>query len=138
MNIYLETFIFAIILLAIDGIWIKSYMGKKYKKFLGNNQKDTANYPEIIPAIILAYFVMIIAYPILIKRSNDKDEHEDHVLRDRLIRAAVCGLVIYGTYGFTLAAVFKGYGLGFAFTEVGWGIFLYTIVTLIVYYISGK
>ena len=136
MNIYLETFIFAIILLAIDSIWIKVYMGEKYKKFLGNNQKNTAN----AYAIILAYFVMIIAYPILIKRSNDKDkdEHEDHVLRDRLIRAAVCGLVIYGTYGFTLAAVFKGYGLGFAFTEVGWGMFLYTIVTLIVYYISGK
>ncbi len=133
MNIYLETFIFAIILLVIDGVWIKLYMGSKYETFLGDNQKK-ANYL----AVFLAYIVMIIAYPILIKRSDDEDKDDDNVLRDRLIRAVVCGLVIYGTYGFTLAAIFKGYGLEFAFTEVCWGIFLYTVVTLIVYYISGK
>lgn len=134
MNIYLETFIFAIILLVIDGVWIKLYMGSKYETFLGKNRKRKANYL----AVFLAYIVMIIAYPILIKRSGDEDKDEDNVLRDRLIRAVVCGLVIYGTYGFTLAAIFKDYGLEFAFTEVFWGILLYTVVTLIVYYISGK
>ena len=53
----------------------------------------------------------------------DKDENK------MLIRAAVLGLVIYGTYGFTLSAILPKYDLVFALKETIWGIFLYTVAT---------
>ena len=43
---------------------------------------------------------MIISFPFLIE---DKDENK------MLLRAAVLGLVIYGTYGFTLSAILPKY-----------------------------
>lgn len=126
MNIYVETFIFAIILLVIDGMWIGLYMGKKYRTLLGDNMKN----PVDILAVAFAYMTMILAYPILIKQSSND------TLYDILIRASVCGFVIYGTYGFTLAAILQDYDMCFAFTEVVWGTFLYALTSLIVYYIK--
>ena len=51
---------------------------------------------------------MIISFPFLIE---DKDENK------MLLRAAVLGLVIYGTYGFTLSAILPKYTLSIALTE---------------------
>ena len=71
---------------------------------------------------ILAYTVMIISFPFLIE-----DEDKNKMLK----RAAVLGLVIYGTYGFTLSAFMPKYDIYFALKETIWGIILYTTATKI-------
>jgi uncharacterized membrane protein len=45
---------------------------------------------------------------------------------------------MYATYGFTLSAILPGYGLNLAFTETVWGMFLYTMATLVTQYLTSN
>ena len=69
-------------------------------------------------AVGLAYLCMVLAYPLVIQDGNKKKE---------MIKAAAVGGIVFGTYAFTLAAVFPKYTADFAFTEFFWGIFIYPI-----------
>ena len=112
--------LFAVIMTIIDTIWIQSYMYPKYKSWFRsiNLRMDVK-----IVSIILAYATMVIVYPLFIKNSNKYKE---------LRNAALIGGIIFALYGFTVAGIFPKYGLSFAFTEVLWGVILYTITTFIV------
>ena len=115
-----NTVLFGLILVIIDTIWISSYMGNKYRNWFKSINVDMKiNYL----AIGLAYITMVGIYPLFIKNNNKKKE---------LINAALIGAIVFGLYGFTVAAIFPKYGLDFAFTEVLWGAFLYTITTFLV------
>ena len=109
--------IFAMIIRLIDIPWIKYIMGPQYKDVFDINIK-----PE---AAIMAYLCMIICYPLLISKSS--------TLKDQLITAATIGLVIYGTYGFTLAAIYNKYPINLAIMETLWGTTLFTIATFLTY-----
>ncbi len=113
MNLVKSTLLFAVLILVIDIPWIYFYMGPLYEK---NNLSLQMN---LISAMI-AYFIMIISFPLLIY-----DKNKNVMIK----RAFYLGLAIYGTYGFTLAAIFPKYGLNLAIRETLWGMFLYTIVT---------
>ena len=124
MKIILKTLIFGIIILAIDVPWILFYMKKLYQDlFTKLNISMSGN----VIAAVLAYSVMIVSFPFLIE---DKDENK------MLQKAAILGLVIYGTYGFTVSAILPHYNISFALKETFWGIFLYTITTKLTNIIS--
>ena len=117
MKLLVKSLIFGAIILAIDIPWILLYMKGLYQELFNKlNLSLSGN----VLAAVLAYSVMIISFPFLIE---DKDENK------MLLRAAVLGLVIYGTYGFTLSAILPKYTLSIALTETMWGVFLYTITT---------
>jgi uncharacterized membrane protein len=82
-----------------------------------------------VVAAILAYVVMTLSFPLLIQ---DPDPQK------MLWRATAVGLVVYATYGFTLSAILPGYGLNLALTETVWGMFLYTMATLVTQYLTSN
>ena len=115
---------FAIILTGIDTIWIRLYMLPRYKKWF---QILKLNMSYNCIAIVLAYFIMILIYPLFIENQDKKKE---------LIKAALIGSTVFGLYGFTLAGIFETYCLDFALIETIWGSSLYTMSTFILQKIS--
>ena len=117
MKLLIKTLVFGAIILAIDLPWLKFYMSGLYKSLF---QKLNIKMNTNLVAAFFAYSIMIISFPFLI-------HHEDK--NKMLFRAAILGLVIYGTYGFTLSVFLPNYDLTFALKETIWGVFLYTITT---------
>ena len=78
-------------------------------------------------AAFVAYTCMIICYPLIISKFT--------TLKEQLMIAATIGLVIYGTYGFTLAAIYDKYPINLAIMETLWGTTLFTIsvIYMIIY-----
>ena len=110
MNTIYEILIFATIVLLLDIPFITYVMKPMYQKIgLANNTK--------IIFALCAYILMILSW-LLIKGD--------------LFKAALAGLVIYGVYAFTLAAILPTYTLSMALTEIIWGMILYTFATYII------
>jgi uncharacterized membrane protein len=116
MNFDKKFIIFSVILLLIDVPWVLFYMAKQYKLFLGKLNLTLSS--KAVFAVI-AYCCMILSY-FLIKDTD---------YTKQLMKAGLMGLIIYGTYAFTLLAFMPGYTFKLALTEVVWGIILYLIVT---------
>jgi len=55
-----------------------------------------------------------------------------------LILSIPFGAAVYGTYDFTNATVLKGWGFATAFMDLGWGIFLSSITSIIVVFIRSR
>ena len=121
-----ETLIFGCLILAIDLPWLKLYMTPKYEKLLGKMGQKISFNPT---SAIIAYMIMIFSYSRLIK--------SDTLCKTR-IRAIIVGLVIYGTYGFTLAAFLPHYDLAFATQETVWGMFLMSVCATITYQMTKR
>ena len=119
MNLIVKTIIFGIVMTAIDIPWITFVMSKLYK--------NVFNIKMNVVAAALAYLCMIVTYPFIISKFD--------TLKEQLTVAAVLGLITFGTYGFTLAAIYNKYPLRTAFAETAWGMTLYTLTTLGTYYI---
>lgn len=115
-----HTLIFATFITLIDIPWIRYVMFPQYKGVFDIKMK-----PE---AAIVAYMCMIICYPLIISKFS--------TLKEQLITAATIGLVIYGTYGFTLAAIYDKYPMNLAIIETLWGTTLFTIATFLTYKIG--
>ena len=115
MELLKKTLIFGIIMLSIDILWIIYVMSGLYK----NVFKITLNKS----AAILAYLCMVLTYSFIISKFDKLDE--------QIKVAMILGLVTFGTYGFTLAAIYNKYPLSTAFMEAIWGIILYTITTIL-------
>lgn len=112
-----RTFIFAIIITLIDIPWIRYVMFPQYKKVFDIKMKPKA--------AIVAYICMIICHPLIISKFS--------TLKEQLMIAATVGFVIYGTYGFTLAAIYDKYPINLAIMETLWGTTLFTIATFLTY-----
>ena len=122
MNILTQTIIFGIVMTLIDVPWISLVMSRLYK----NVFKIKINY---IGAMI-AYLCMIVTYPFIISKFD--------TLKEKLEVALVIGLITFGTYGFTLAAIYDKYPLTTALAETIWGMTLFTLTTLISDFIIKK
>lgn len=106
--------IFGVILTIIDLIWLRGVMMHLYTSWFKQiNLSISGN----ILAAIVAYALMVLAYPLLVRGGSPQDE---------LIKAAAFGAIAYGIYGFTVAAVFPKYSISFATLETVWGMTLYT------------
>ena len=67
-------------------------------------------------AALIAYAFLIVVYPLFLK---------DKTGNDQLNTAAMLGLIVYGVYGFTLAAILPHYDFNLALKETLWGGTLY-------------
>ena len=115
-----NTLIFAAFITLIDIPWIRYVMFQQYKGVFDIKMK-----PE---AAVIAYTCMIITYPLIISKFS--------TLKEQLMIAASIGCVIYGTYGFTLAAIYNKYPMNLAIMETLWGTTLFTIATFLTYKIG--
>ena len=117
-----NTLIFAGIITLIDIPWIRYVMFPQYKGVFDIKMK-----PE---AAFVAYLCMIICYPLIISKFT--------TLKEQLMVASTIGFVIYGTYGFTLAAIYEKYPMSLALMETLWGTTLFTLTTFLTYKIKMK
>ena len=103
----MNTLYFSIILLFIDIIWISLVMKQLYK----NVFTIKMNYLSAI----IAYCVILLSYHFFVKGN--------------LKNAALIGLCIWGTYGFTLSAIYDKYPVSLAIKETLWGMTVMTFST---------
>lgn len=118
-NLLKKTILFGICLLILDGLWINFFMKWKYINYF-KTLKLGMSIDKL--AIVIAYIIMIMSYPLLIYNVD---------FTNGLIKAGSVGLIIFGTYGFTLAGVFPNYDIKFAIIETIWGIILYGLSYII-------
>lgn len=117
MELIYKTLIFASVMLAIDIPWITFVMSRLYKNVFSIKIN--------IFAAFIAYLCMILTYPFIISKFNS--------LEEQIKVSIVLGLATFGTYGFTLAAIYNKYPFFIAITETIWGIVLYSVTTIITY-----
>ena len=110
-----KTILFSIVLLLIDIPWISFVMKPLYKNVFPIKLNHIA--------ALIAYLSMVITYPFFIQPQKS--------LYKKIINSIILGIAIYGTYGFTLAAVYEKYPMKIALTETIWGMTLFTLTTLI-------
>lgn len=120
-----QSVLFALLITSIDAVWLKYVMGPLYNRWLSDLGLSVVMH---IPSILIAYTLMISAYPLLI--------HESKGGASELYRAVVVGLLVYGIYGFTVAAVFPKYGVQKALLETVWGMTIYLTCTWLTRYIG--
>lgn len=111
--------LFSIILLVIDILWISQIMSQLYKGVFAIQLKPVA--------ALIAYSAMILGYYVFIYKLKSN-------LMDKICKAFLLGMVIYATYGFTLAAIYDKYPMSLAITETIWGSCLFASVT----YLTNK
>ena len=109
-----KVILFSVILLIIDLVWIGQVMSRLYKGVFKIQLKPVA--------AIIAYSAMIIGYYFFIHNLQT-------TLTDKVLKAFILGMVIYATYGFTLAAIYQKYPISLAITETIWGSCLFAGVT---------
>jgi uncharacterized membrane protein len=100
---------FLLSLLILDAIAIKLWMQPLYQGAFGVSRVS-------LVYAALAYLAMASSWGLI--RGDPK-------------KAALAGFAIYGTYAFTLKALFPQYTVTMMASEVAWGVTLMTLATLI-------
>lgn len=124
----LKLIVSSIILTIIDLIWIKLIMGPLYNKMIPNIQstqmivnKRFAMFSYLTLIFAMNYFVL----------PNVPDNNN-------LSYAFIFGLVLYGVYDFTAAAIFTNWDERTMYLDVIWGGALYTITAYLTNIILPK
>jgi len=125
-----QEIISAIVLLILDFMWLGLFMGNKYKTMILDIQgvEMTTRIQYAIPA----YILMVIGL-ILFVIPNIRKEH---LLRDSLLYGATFGIVVYGIYDFTAAAVIERWDMKLALLDIAWGGFVFFCAALVGGYFS--
>ena len=113
-----------IILLLLDFSWIYFYMGPRYKMLIKNIQ--SSNMETNIHYAALSYLLMVIG---LIWFIIPKLEGND-IFKESL-NGLLFGIILYGVYDFTAAAVLKNWDIKLAIKDILWGGFVYFITSLV-------
>ena len=109
-------------LLILDFIWISTYMGGKYNILVNKIQNSKMEVKTIYA--VFAYSLMLLGLNIFVLPKIDT---ENVKFLDCLIYGFLFGVILYGVYDFTCAAVLKDWDIKLAFIDVLWGGFVYFI-----------
>ena len=110
-----QRLISTITLLILDAIWIKYYMGEKYKQQVRSIQGTTITIR--VKHAIVAYIFMIIGLNVFVLTDYNVN----------IIKSAIFGLVLYGVYDFTNLAIFDDFDFKLALTDTLWGSLVYAL-----------
>jgi len=115
----------SILLLVLDVIWIRVYMGKQYA-----NQINLIQGSPMRPNILFAVFAYVLMFVglnmFVLPRIRVGSE-----LLDSIRYGFTFGIILYGVYDFISAAVFKDWDTKLAFIDILWGGFVYFIASYI-------
>lgn len=101
-------------LLSLDAMWITKYMGKKYSEMIPRIQLDQMNV-RILYAIF-AYILMIVGLNVFVLPNIGKRK-----FHDSLKYGFLYGMILYGVYNGTAAAVFRKWDIRLATIDTLWG-----------------
>jgi uncharacterized membrane protein len=108
-----------ITLLVLDIPWIMFVMGPKYEILIKNIQNSKMETNRLY--IFVVYLLMIIGLnKFVLPLINIKDIN----IYDCLSIGGVFGIILYGIYDFTAAAVLKKWDMGIALIDILWGGFV--------------
>ena len=75
---------------------------------------------------LITYVILISSFYLIHNGINASSRWQDMILR-----ASLLGLAIYGTYAFTLCTILPYYDYTLALIDTLWGVFLFTMSTII-------
>lgn len=102
------------LMLVLDGLWIKLFMGPLYQQFLGSWMVVSEGY-RLLFGLLGAYSLMIIGLFIFVLKPN--------VL---MSEALLFGWILYGVFAFTCYAIFSNWSIYLVMADIAWGGCLYT------------
>jgi len=111
-------------LLLLDFIWIGVFMGSAYKHMIPKIQKSPMKIRR--KYVLFAYTLMVTGLSMFVIPNIRKRS-----LSDSLLYGGSFGLVVYGIYDFTSAAVLKNWDENLAIVDILWGGFVYTAAAYI-------
>ena len=115
------------LLLALDLIWLKGYMGNEYRKMIRKIQGSDMQVNTIYA--ILSYALMIIGLNVFVIPNINRD----NLMMDSLKYGFLFGIVLYGVYDFTIGAVLKGWNFKLALIDVLWGGIVYFLASYLTF-----
>ena len=107
------------ILTVIDVLWIKFYMGDKYKvmiKIIQNSEFKFNVIPAILAYLVLCFTINYFCLP-FVKENNIK----------LLTHSFLLGIVVYATYDFTCGAIFEKWDQKLMIIDILWGGVLFSL-----------
>ena len=112
-------------LLILDFLWIGLYMGSQYsvlvKNIQGSNMKTNIIYG------FFAYFLMVIGLNNFVLPKLDTKNIN---FKSCLSSGFLFGIIVYGVYDFTCAAVLKDWDIKLALIDILWGGIVYFMACL--------
>ena len=114
-----------VVLLVFDLVWVGTFMGKKYQDQVQQIQNDKMVIRPLFA--VLAYLLMVIGLNVFVLPRIRKG----YELQDSIKYGFLFGIVLYGLYDFTIAAVLKDWNISLAITDVLWGGIVYFLATYI-------
>ena len=124
MGYYIKLYFATLIaFFAIDMLWLGLVARPFYRKYLGYLMAPSPNW---IAAIIF-YLLFILGILVFVVLPG----LEANSLKITLLRAALFGLITYGTYDLTNQATLKGWPVIVTVVDMTWGVFLSVTVSWI-------
>ena len=120
-----------IILLVLDFLWIGLFMKNRYEKEIKQIQGSSMKV-NIVYGFI-SYTLMVIGLVVFVL-PNIRTEHR---LLDSLKYGFLFGIIIFGVYDFTIAALLEKWDIKLAFIDVLWGGTLYFLTSYLTVNISS-
>ncbi len=120
-----------VLLTTMDGIWLGIVATNFYADSL---------FSLLAPQVsLLPTFLFYLIYPIGIAVLAVIPSHNEKISAyGALFRGAVLGLVAYGTYGFTNAAILSDWPMVVTIVDIIWGVLLTALVSAMTLIISEK
>ncbi len=122
-----------VLILGLEKIWF-SFAGSFLKRELSSIALIENNQFQVrLNAAILVYLIMAFSLQYFVFALKTPEG-----LFDVLTRSATLGFVVYGVFDLTNRAILRDYSWSMAIVDMFWGVFLYSAVGLISFYILGK
>lgn len=119
----------AIALLVLDLLWLRLYMTGQYTRMVSSIQSK----PIVLnkSAAIAAYCLMIFGLCWFVMKNIDTDDKLKEKAKKSFLYGGLFGLMVYGIYNFTAAAVFTNWSSKILVMDIIWGIIVYSVASLI-------
>lgn len=129
MNIFIKNLILAICMIILDIIWILLFMKTRYESQMLTiqNRPLEVNYLYVL----ISYILMLIGFVVFCVPNINKKQR----IKSSLIYGFLFGLILYGVYDFTAAAVIRDWDMKTALYDILWGASLFGGLSLLSSYL---
>ena len=119
-------------LLILDGLWINFYMKDKYNTMIKNIQNSELEVNKVFA--VASYTLMVVGLNLFVLPRLDVNNIN---IKDCLLYGFTFGIVLYGVYDFTIAAVLKKWDIDLAYIDVLWGGFVYFAASFVLSFMNN-
>lgn len=106
-------------LIALDAIWLYVFMGRRFMSMVERIQKKPTKIR--VWAMVGAYAFMVLGHVLFVLPQTKKSQ------TSALRTGFVFGVILYGVFELTNAAVFRDWDLRLAFVDIAWGGFVFAV-----------